>query len=134
MDLFGTHTAPAIQQTISTAEYGSDAFNTQAGSTQAGAFGFAWHKVQLIKNGNTARWVIDDAPIADLDISSLALGGANIALGVSDVNGSTTRHPSLLFTVFDNLTVESVPEPASMSLVGLGLVAIGLVSRRRRGA
>src|SRR5206468_10567283 len=36
--LFGTHTAPAAQLALSTAEYGSDASNTQAGSTQAGAF------------------------------------------------------------------------------------------------
>src|SRR5205085_11789827 len=93
------HSAPVIQQALSTAEYGADAFNTQAGQTQIGAFGFAWHKVDIFKNGNIVSWNIDDTSIATIDISSLgALGGANIALGDSDVNSTTTRHPSLLFT------------------------------------
>jgi hypothetical protein len=129
--LFPAVSAPAIQQTLSTAEYGSDAFNTQAGSTQPGAFGFAWHKVQITKNGNSARWLIDGAPIADLNISAITMGGNNIALGVSDVNGTTTRHPSLLFTVIDNLVVVSVPEPATLGLVAMGC---GLAAAARRRA
>jgi hypothetical protein len=36
------------------------------------------------------------------------LGGNNIALGDSDVNASTTRHPFLLFTVIDNLVVSDL--------------------------
>jgi hypothetical protein len=132
--VFGTHTAPAAQLAISTAEYGSDASNTQAGSTQPGAFGFAWHKVDLVKQGNTVYWNVDNVPIANLDVSAITLGGANIALGVSDVNGSTTRHPSLLFTVFDNLTVTDIPEPASFTLVSVAVSGIGLLVGRRRGA
>jgi hypothetical protein len=131
--IFGTHTAPAAQLALSTAEFNDGVNNTQAGSTQAGAFGFAWHKVELIKNGNTAAWAIDGNPIANLDVSSITLGGNNIALGQSDVNSSTTRHPSLLFTVFDNLTVESVPEPASALLLVFGLAGLGWFGRRARG-
>jgi len=132
--VFGTHTAPAAQLALSTAEYGSDASNTQAGSTQAGAFGFAWHKVEMSKFGNTVNWNVDDFPIANLNVSTLTLGGNNLALGVSDVNTTTTRHPSLLFTVFDNLTVTNIPEPASCTLISLSIAAIGLVCGRRRGA
>ncbi len=95
------------------------------------AFGFAWHKVQVVMNGNVAYWIIDNAPIANLNVSAITLGGNNIALGQSDVNSSTTRHPSLLFTVFDNLSVESVPEPSTVCLSLLGLV--GLIGSRRRG-
>lgn len=73
--LFPAKTAPEIQQTISTAEYGSDAFNTQAGSTQPGAFGFAWHKVEVIRDGGLATWKIDDTTIATYDASALTLGG-----------------------------------------------------------
>jgi len=128
----GSHTAPAIQQTLSTAEYGSDAFNTQAGSTQAGAFGFAWHKVDIYKDGNTVSWTIDDTAIASADISGLgALGGNNIAIGDSDVNSTTTRHPSLLFTLIDNLQVTTIPEPSATALLGVGLAA--LLARSRRG-
>jgi hypothetical protein len=132
--LFPAVGAPAIQQTLSTAEYGLDAANTQAGLTQVGAFGFAWHKVVLTKLNNLVTWDIDDTRIATYDASALTLGGSNIALGQSDVNASTTRHPSLLFTVFDNLTIVDVPEPASCTLVGLCVAAIGLATRRKRGA
>jgi hypothetical protein len=107
------HTAPSGQQAIATAEYGADAAPVMAGSTQAGSFGFAWHKVVITKNGNSVSWNIDDFPIATFDASTVTLGGSNIALGESDVNTTTARHPSLLFTVFDNLTVTDVP-PAGL--------------------
>ena len=125
------HSAPAVQQALSTAEYGGDAFNTQAGQTQIGAFGFAWHKVDIYKDGNTVSWTIDDTSIATADISGLgALGGNNIALGDSDVNATTTRHPSLLFTLVDNLTVTTIPEPSATALIGVGLAALLAKSRR----
>ena len=60
---------PAVQQTISTAEYGCDAFNTQAGSTQPGAFGFEWHKVEIDNDGNNVTWDIDDVLIATVALA-----------------------------------------------------------------
>jgi hypothetical protein len=102
---FPAKTAPAIQQTLSTAEYGADAANTQLGSTQAGSFGFAWHHVVIAKIDNQVTWTVDGTLLVDADISGIPLGGNNIALGVSDVNTSTARHPSLAFTIFDNLVV-----------------------------
>jgi hypothetical protein len=129
------HSAPAIQLTLSTAEYSGDAANTQAGQTQIGAFGFAWHKVDITKDGNSVSWTIDDTAIATIDASGLgALGGNNIALGDSDVNASTTRHPSLLFSVYDNLVVtDVVPEPSVVALAGIGLTVLLGFARRRRG-
>lgn len=117
------HSAPAVQQTLSTAEYGADAANTQAGQTQLGSFGFAWHRVDLVKVGNTVKWLIDHTPIATIDTTSLgSLGGNNLALGDSDVNSTTTRHPSLLFSLFDNLVVTDVAQPAlQVSLSGTNL-------------
>jgi hypothetical protein len=103
------HSAPVIQQSISTAEYGADASNTQLGQTQAGSFGFAWHKVDIIKNNNIVSWTIDDTAIATFDASGLTMGGSNFALGESDVNTTTTRHPALVFTVIDNLIVTGDP-------------------------
>src|SRR3954447_5494137 len=64
VSLMGTHTAPAVQQSISTAEFNDGANNTQAGSTQAGAFGFAWHKVSISKLNNIVTWDIDDSRVA----------------------------------------------------------------------
>jgi hypothetical protein len=65
-----------------------------------------------------------------LDVSAITLGGNNIALGQSDVNSTTTRHPSLLFTVFDNLTVADVPEPTTGCLCLLGTIALAGARRR----
>ncbi len=107
--LFPTQTAPAVQHTIASTEYGSDAADVMAGNMQAGSFGFAWHKVTLTKTGGLVTWDIDGNRIAQYDASALTLGGNNIALGISDVNSSTARHPSLAFTLFDNLTVTDVP-------------------------
>jgi hypothetical protein len=109
--IFPAVSAPTIQQTIATAEYGSDANPVMSGTTQPGAFGFAWHKVVLTKTGNSVTWSVDDNLIATYDASALTLGGSNLALGVADVNTSTARHPSLEFTVFDNLTVSSITPP-----------------------
>jgi hypothetical protein len=130
--LFPSKAAPAVQLALSTAEYSGDASNTQAGSTQAGAFGFAWHEVVLTRDGNTVTWDIDGTRIATADVSALTLGGNNIALGVSDVNTSTTRHPSLLFTVIDNLEVtDTVPEPAGAVMIAMGIAAMAGTRRSR---
>lgn len=114
--LFPSTTAPVVQQALSTAEFddGTDAgagdvINTQLGVTPAGSFGFAWQKVVITKSNNTVTWSINDTLIATVNSATLTLGGANIALGVSDVNTSTARHPSLVFTVFDNLVVTDLP-------------------------
>lgn len=135
--VFPSQSAPAIQQVLSSAEYGGDASNTQAGQTQAGAFGFAWHYVVLSTDGTTATWDVDGTRLANLDLSTLGpLGGNNFALGQSDVNGSTTRHPSLVFTVFDNLAVTpvAVPEPGTLALTALALPVLLRVRRRRQNA
>ncbi len=118
MPSLAPHTAPAIQQILSTAEFGSDAANTQAGSTQIGAFGFAWHRVDIYKIDTIVKWTIDNTAIATVDTSAIGtLGGNNIALGDSDVNTSTTRHPSLLFSLFDNLVVSDISSPSMQASV-----------------
>jgi hypothetical protein len=109
--LFPAKTAPAIQQTLSTAEYGGDAMNTQAGSTQPGSFGFAWHHVVITVNNNNVTWDVDGTRLVNANITGIGLGGNNIALGVSDVNTTTARHPSLGFTIFENVNVTDVPPP-----------------------
>ena len=66
-----------MQQTLATAEYNQDAQPTQAGSTQPGAFGFAWHKVVLTNDGTNVTWDIDDVRIATVGLSTITgpLGG-----------------------------------------------------------
>jgi len=78
--VFGTHTAPAVQLALSTAEYGSDASNTQAGSTQAGAFGSPG-TVDLVKQGNTC-FGMSIRSDRHLDVSSITLGAPHCSRAV----------------------------------------------------
>lgn len=138
--LFPAVAAPTIQKSLSTAEFDDgadvltgDTINTQNGLTAPGAFGMAWHKVEITKLFGTVTWAVNGTTVATVDASALSLGGANVALGQSDVNGSTARHPALAFTVFDNLTVESiVPEPATGTLSVIGMAMASLLARRKR--
>src|SRR5258705_8994247 len=53
--------------------------------------------------------------------------------GESDVNTTTTRHPSLLFTVIDNVQVtDTVPEPAGATVVAMAMAAGGLDRKSTR--
>lgn len=131
---FGGQAAPGVQQSIATAESAANAAGVMAGTTEAGAFGFAWRKVEIEKLANSITWTVDGKLWATVDASALSLGGNNIALGTSDVNASSARFPSLAFTVFDNLVVESIPEPSTAVLAAVSMGMMGLCSRRRRCA
>jgi hypothetical protein len=107
--MFPAVAAPAAQIDFATNEFTDTNANPMLGLTQAGSFGFAWQKVVIAKSGGAVTWSINDTLIATVNAASLTLGGANIALGVSDVNSSTARYPSLVFTLFDNLVVTALP-------------------------
>jgi hypothetical protein len=105
-------TAPVEQHAIAAAAFIEPTGNdVMAGSTPAGSFGFAWQKVTITKSGNSVTWDVNDVRFATVDVSAITLGGNNIALGVSDVNATTARYPSLVFTIFDNLVVEDIAAP-----------------------
>jgi hypothetical protein len=70
--------------------------------------------------------------IATVDASTFSLGGGNIMLNHSDTNATSSTDPNdfLINTIFDNVSVSAVPEPATMAVLGIG--ALALMRRRRK--
>jgi hypothetical protein len=62
------------------------------------------------------------------DFTTFALNGFT---GLKSLN--ITGNNSYAYIAVDNITVNAVPEPGSLAIVGLGLGALGFVLRRKRG-
>jgi hypothetical protein len=121
-----SHTAPAFQSTTYP--------TTQGGSTPAGIIGFAWHTMTITQDGVNVTWAIDGTTIATVPDSALTFAGSQVSLAAIDsgLSGSSAANNQLLNAdIWDNLTITAVPEPASLSLLGLGVVGV-LVARRRK--
>jgi len=78
----------------------------------------------------------------DITANPSILAGLNAALGTVNWNGAPTVQIELYTTPFgypgwelhthnDTLSVTSVPEPASMALLGLGLLSLTMLRRRK---
>ncbi len=103
---------------------------TQTGAPAAGAAGFAWRDWVITKSGNTVTWSVDGKLIATATAG--ALGGDDIFLGYFDSNAGASADAvsrQLLFGLVDNVSVDVVPEPASLTVLALG--GLGMLRRRR---
>ncbi|MBX3112440.1 MAG: PEP-CTERM sorting domain-containing protein [Fimbriimonadaceae bacterium] len=115
--VFGGVTPPAAQTAL---------FPSQTGATQAGNIAFGWHKSVIEVVNGLATWSVDGLKIATVDLGTVNLAGSNILFNYSDTNSSssTDANDFLNTVVYDNVSVESVPEPGTMALLGLGVAAV----------
>jgi hypothetical protein len=121
-----SQTAPAAQVTLSSA--------TQGGSTPAGVMGFAWHMMTITQDGVNVTWAIDGHTITTVPDSALTFAGSQVSLAAIDtgLSGNSTAINQLLNAdIWDNLTITAVPEPTSISLLGLGIAGLFLARRRK---
>ncbi len=123
---FGGATAPAAQLTL---------YPQQTGATAAGAPGWAWRDVRIVKSGNIVTWSIDGKLLVTADTTTAGtLGGGNILFNHYDINSAASADanaPALLFGLIDNVVV-TVPEPASGVLALLGGLGLYAAWRRRK--
>ncbi len=118
----GGQTPPASQTTANPL--------VQTGALKPGTLGFAWREVEIEKTGADVSWTIDGLPIATF--TAPVLTGSNIFVGHWDVFSSISGNPEFSFGIVDNLVVERIPEPATLSLLGMATVGLMATSRRRR--
>ncbi len=109
-------------------------FPSQTGTTENGAPAFAWHDWVMVKASDQITVYVDGKLIGTVNSSLFpTFAGNNFALGQADINATSSADSnarSLLFGLFDDVQVESIPEPASMSLLLMG--GIALLTQRRR--
>jgi hypothetical protein len=112
----GGQEAPASQEALDP---------QQDGALKPGTLGFAWRLHEISKVGSAVTWTIDGLPIATFP--SPTLTGSNVFVGHWDVFASIADDARFSFGIVDNLVVEQIPEPGSLSL--LALAAVGLPRR-----
>lgn len=101
-------------------------------ATNVGTVGFRWVEVEVKAEGNVTTWTLNDPTVGTggLLIATVesASNSGNIAIGYNDIFASVSANPEFSFGIIDNLRVEAIPEPASLSLLAIG----GLATLRRR--
>ena len=97
-----------------------------------------WHRVRLVVDADggtggaaSVQWWIEDLLIGTLDAG--ANGGfsaiGKVAIGYSDPTANGSDLPTHSFALIDNLRI-SVPEPTSLVLGVMAMMALASVRRR----
>jgi hypothetical protein len=120
----GGKTAPAAQILL---------YPAQTGATRPGALGMAWRDVVLEKSGNNFTWTVDGLLIATIPLDTAVLGGDTLFVGMFDTNDTASNDPNdfLNNAIFDNITVEIIPEPTALTFLGVAAAGLGLRRRRK---
>ena len=105
-NVFGNLEPPAAQ--LSAPVYGG----TQTGRTPTGTPGYVWHEVVVTKSGSTLQWHMDGVLLSTVNANRVGYNlSTNIFVGHSDINNGQALVPEALFSLYDNVVVETLPAP-----------------------
>lgn len=86
---------------------------SQTGRTALGAPGEVWHDVVITKVGNTVLWHMDGVLLSTVNAAKLGYTlSTNIFVGQSDINAGQATVFEMMFSLYDNLVVETLPIPS----------------------
>jgi hypothetical protein len=87
----------------------------------------AWQDVVIEKIGTTVTWTVDGLLIATVPIDGITFGGEDIVFGMFDINANASTDPNdfLNATVFDNIVVQTIPEPTTLGLLAMAGATLG---------
>ena len=92
----------------------------------AGAPGNSWVRVRIEESGGNVKLFLNNTLVSDVVNTGPTSG--SVFIGYQDPFSASLGSATDLFVVYDNVQVEAVPEPATMTLLALG----GLAALRRR--
>lgn len=99
-------------------------------STVPGSPGNIWTTLEIEVNSGTVSFSFDN----QLTLQGTYTGELDglVSLGLNDLFSSVAPAGANVYVVYDNLTVQAVPEPATAGLASLGLGLVLWAARRRK--